>query len=251
MIEPGFLNIAHRGASGLAPENTLPAFEEATGAEATAVETDLRVAADGRVVLFHDATLDRTTDGTGRVDRQSLAALGELDAGSWFAPRFAGTRIPTLEELFETFAGRIDLILHIKQANRGIEKRVVDLTRQHGVAGRITVSSSKRRVLQTIQSLEPSIRTTWIVYSRDWGPWMRYVACRAAGCGARRIAPQGSTVTEKLVGFFHDRGRAVRAWGVGDDAPLARHLVRLGIDGMTFDRPDVLATILREERVTP
>src|SRR5690242_19186833 len=102
MIEmlPNPLVFAHRGASAYAPENTLAAFELARRQGAPAIEFDAKLSSDGRVVIIHDQTLERTTDGAGRVRDLSLAALRELDAGSWLSAQFRGEKIPTLDEVF-------------------------------------------------------------------------------------------------------------------------------------------------------
>jgi len=132
-----FLNVAHRGASAMAPENTFAAFEAAIDARASAVEMDLRMTSDGHVVVIHDSTVDRTADGTGDVDRMSADELARLDAGSWFDPRFAGERIPLLEEVFERLGGRVSLVMHIKVARCGVEDRVVELARSHAIVDQV------------------------------------------------------------------------------------------------------------------
>src|SRR5512136_697214 len=101
------LNIAHRGASAAAPQNTLAAFRKAVELGADGVELDVQLSADGAVVVIHDFTVDKTTDGTGRVAAKTLAELKALDAGSRFSPQFAGERIPTLAEVFEAIDGKL------------------------------------------------------------------------------------------------------------------------------------------------
>ncbi len=121
------LNIAHRGASALAPENTMAAFAMAVELGADAIELDLHVSRDGELVVIHDHTLDRTTDGEGPVHTRSLQELKRLDAGRWFGESFAGQRIPTLAEVLDRFSGKIPLALEIKAGSaffRGIEERV-------------------------------------------------------------------------------------------------------------------------------
>src|SRR5512146_1026748 len=95
------LVFAHRGASKVAPENTLPAFEAAIALGADGVELDVQATADGKLVVFHNPRLEGTTNGSGPVSAQTFDRLRALDAGSWFAPAFAGTRIPTLTEVFD------------------------------------------------------------------------------------------------------------------------------------------------------
>src|SRR5262249_19034435 len=109
-----FLNGAHRGASAYAPENTLPAFELAVTQGAAALEIDVRLTRDAEVVVFHDARVDRTTDGHGEVRLMTLAELRALDAGRWFGDTWHGTRIPTLREVLEQFAGRVVIDVDMK-----------------------------------------------------------------------------------------------------------------------------------------
>src|SRR5436309_263912 len=110
---PPFI-VAHRGASALAPENTLAAFRRALEAGAPAVECDVHLTADGAPIVIHDARVDRTTNGTGEVASLTLAALRALDAGGWFDPRFAGERLPTLEETLAIAAGRSRVFVELK-----------------------------------------------------------------------------------------------------------------------------------------
>ena len=243
-----FLNIAHRGACGIAPENTFSAFEAAMAAEATAVEMDLRVTADGHVVVIHDATVNRTTDGRGKVARWRLTDLRSLDAGSWFDLKFAGERIPTLEEVFERVSQQIPLVLHVKVSGAGIEDRIVDLARAHGVVDQVTVSSHDSSVLARMKSKESRIGATLTRYFWDWRWWMLCVANRVQAVGADTISPKGSTVSQQMISYFRNRGIVVRAWGVCSDESLAARLIHMGIDGMTFDRPDRLWEILNTER---
>src|SRR5262245_57321842 len=119
--------LAHRGASGYAPENTAAAFDRALAMRSDGVETDVRASSDGVLVLVHDERVDRTTDGEGRVHELSFADLARLDAGGPFNPRFAGERIPTVESFLERYGGRLPLCIEVKQP--GVEARLVDLVR--------------------------------------------------------------------------------------------------------------------------
>ncbi len=239
-----FLNIAHRGDSVNAPENTLPAFELAIEAGATAVEMDLRCTADGHVVVLHDKSIDRTTDGTGALADLSLEQVRRVDAGAWFDERFAGEKVPTLAEVFDRVVDRVPLVLHVKDAGRGIEEAVARVMHRRGTVDRVTVSSDHREVLASMRRLVPEVETTWIAWFRDWRWWMWYVAGKVRRLGAQRVAPPAKQVTGAMVEYFHGQGIAVRAWGVGRDESLARRLVSLGVDGMTFDDPRRLAELL-------
>ena len=133
--------IAHRGFSGRAPENTLAAISEAIAIGADMAEIDVTLTADDRVVVIHDETLDRTTNGAGRVADHGFDEIRNLDAGSWFAPQFAGEKVPTLEEILDTVKGRILLNVEIKSeaVGRGISDKVAAAIRHRGMADQVIV----------------------------------------------------------------------------------------------------------------
>ena len=243
-VDGMFLNIAHRGDSSNAPENTMSAFEAAIAAGASAVELDLRRTADGQVVVMHDRRVDRTTDGEGALESLSFERVRGLDAGAWFGERYAGERVPTLEEVFDRLVERVPLVLHVKEAGVGIERAVADQVLARGVADRVCVSSNHVEVIESIGRLVPGITTTWIAWFRDWRWWMWYVAGKVRRLGARRVAPPATRVTRPMVEYFHSQEIAVRAWGVGRDEALATRLISYGVDGMTFDDPGRLAELL-------
>ncbi len=129
---------AHRGFSTAAPENTLPALERALAAGANVAEIDVKLTRDGHLVLMHDATLDRTTSGHGPVGAATLAEVQTLDAGSWFGPAFAGTRVPTLDEVLEWSEGRLGILLEMKNCPERDPKfvdAVVETIERHDAAG--------------------------------------------------------------------------------------------------------------------
>ena len=138
-----------------------------------------KIIADDRVVVIHDSTVDRTTDGTGDVDRLSAAEMAELDAGSWVDPRFAGERVPGLEDVFERLGGRVPMVMHIKIPRRGVEDRVTELARRYAIVDQVTISSRHAHLLGRTAELEPDITTTLIAWFADWWWWRWYVAARA------------------------------------------------------------------------
>lgn len=225
----------------------MAAFEAAVGVGASAVEMDLRATADGHVIVMHDSTVDRTTDGHGSVNDLVLEEIRSLDAGAWFDERFAGEVVPELPDVLDRLVDRTPLVLHVKDVGCGIEQAVAAEVIARGVADRVTVSSDHRSVLATTRELAPDAGTTWIVWFRDWRWWMWYVACRVRRLKADCVAPPGERVTEAMLEYFHDRGITVRAWGVGRDEDLAGRLIAMGVDGMTFDDPRRLSELLGVE----
>lgn len=158
---------AHRGHSAAFPENTLPAFEAAVAAGADGVELDVTLSADGRLVVIHDATLDRTTDGHGPVSALPWGELAGLDAGAWFGPQFAGVRLPLLEEVLEAVGRRVLVNIEIKPEAacvpawapgvEPVEHQVAALVRRMGLLRRVVVSSFNYQILITLRSLDAEL----------------------------------------------------------------------------------------------
>lgn len=160
--------IAHRGASGEAPENTLAAFRLAVLQGCDAVELDVRLSRDGHVVVCHDSAVERTTNGKGAVHRLTLMELQRLDAGSWFSPEYAGESLPTLEQVFRILPPDVWVNIEVKHSYGGkIEQPLVQLIRQFGRVDRTIVSSFRYPSLSRLQRLEPELRIG-LLYSSLW-----------------------------------------------------------------------------------
>src|SRR3954452_5296438 len=151
---------AHRGAMGYAPENTFAAFELAVAQGADMIEMDVHLTADNQCVVIHDETLERTTDGHGLVGEMTLAELQRFDAGSWFGSEFAGQHIPSLDEVLAWGHGRAIMNIEIKAdpvPYEGIEARVVDLIRRHGMQDDVILISFDHRAIKRVKALAPEI----------------------------------------------------------------------------------------------
>jgi len=234
--------VAHRGASGHAPENTLAAFRRAVELGANFIETDLHLSRDARFVAIHDATLDRTTNGHGPVNELTLAKLRELDAGSWFGPQFAGERIPTLEEILD-FARASDVVfyLEIKAGGMwGMEPALVGALRDAREAARAVVLSFDPGTLAAIRRLEPMLMTGFL-FDRSHPD----IVGRALEVGARQLAPLGDLVTQELVAQAHRADLQVVTWTINQPEHI-RAMIAAGVDGIMSDYPDRLVTALRE-----
>lgn len=161
--------IAHRGASGYAPENTMAAFEKALQMKADYIELDVQMSKDGELVIIHDTTVNRTTDINSKlpvaVKNLTLAELRKLDAGSFFAPQFAGERIPTFEEVLDRYKGKIGLLIELKEPSRypGIEEKVSAALKERRMDkpnnGKIIVQSFDFNSVYKIHQLLPSMPT--------------------------------------------------------------------------------------------
>jgi glycerophosphoryl diester phosphodiesterase len=222
-------NIAHRGASGYAPENTTAAFDLAIEIHADAIETDVQLTRDGHLVLFHDTRLDRTSNGIGPVGERTLAELRELDLGSWFDTSFAGMRIQTLGEALDTYLDRIPFVLEIKDPAAAIP-----MMESIPVTDRIEVTSFDWDALIRAKDRESRLRFGFLTSQFDRETIER---CIAAGLG--QICPHADTVTADLVAEAHSRGLEVRAWGISRRDQIDT-LLTTGADGTTCNWPDWL-----------
>lgn len=156
--------IAHRGLESIAPENTLVSFILAIEKGADGVELDVQLTKDNQVVVIHDITIDRTTNGTGKVKDKTLAQLKQLDAGSWFGSKFSKVKIPSLEEVLRMFHGKENVILIIELKNSGLfsklPRKVVGLINYYNMERQIYVASFNLIALWHTKNLNPRIRTS-------------------------------------------------------------------------------------------
>ena len=232
------MNIAHRGASAYAPENTFAAFDKALALGASHAEMDLQFSSDGHIVVIHDDAVDRTTNGSGAVADMTLAQLSSLDAGAWFAPEFAGERIPALGAMLERYKGRLHFHLEIKAQAEGLSERAADLVRGYGVTASVTITSFQLvRVAESI-SYAPELPAGWLNREMDDS-----IIATAEQMGLKLLCPHAEVVTADLVDSLHQKGFAVRAWGA-DNEELMRRVVDAGVDGLTVNFPDKLAEYL-------
>lgn len=226
------------------PENTLHSFERALALGADVVELDVRLSADEQVVVIHDDTVERTTDGTGRVADLTLHQLQALDAGAWFAPDGAGQRLPTLEEALAWARGRVSLAIELKTEPARpapLAERVAELVARHGMADQVVVISFDHPSLARVRALAPTIRTGLLYVCRPVDP-----VALAARAGADALLPHWSYVTAEDVAAAHAAGLAVAPWVTSDPATL-RWLVSVGVDAIGTNHPDRLRSILANE----
>ena len=238
------LNLGHRGARALAPENTLAGMAAAVAAGADGVEFDVQRTADGHLVLFHDDDLRRIAGVAGRVTDSTLAQLRELDAGHHFGPQFSGQAIPTLDETIEALPASFFLNIEAKRTSYrsdGLEAAVVKAVQRHNLYGRCLVSSFNVGVLWRLARLDPRM-PLGLLYAPDmlpglsWG-WPRVVLRLAA------LNPYHEQVTPTLVRRTHARGKQLNTWTVNEAEEMQR-LCALGVDAIITDRPDLLRDVL-------
>jgi len=236
---------AHRGASAKAPENTLSAFQRALDEGANAIEFDVKLSADAEVVIIHDRTIDRTTNGKGRVDELPLAALRELDAGSWFGDTFRGEKIPTLEETFEAFGGRLYMNVELTNyatPNDSLVKEVTRLVNRHGMKEQVLLSSFLPSNLEQAEHLAPNVPRGLLVPAlwhgrRAWkGGWQKddYQA----------VHPFFLDVSPGRISKAHSQGLRVHVYTVNWGSAM-HWLLHWGVDGIITDQPSKALRLVR------
>ncbi len=238
------LLIAHRGASGHAPENTLAAFKKAVTLGTTFIETDLQLSRDARLVAIHDQTVNRTTNGKGAVHDMTLAELRRLDAGSWFGSEFAGERIPTLDEILD-FAKKYDVVFYLELkpgGSWGGEHALIGGLRESGEIARTVVISFDPDLLATVRKIEPTLMTG-LLYEGQLDKPLDHVL----KAGARQLAVRGDLVTPQLLTAAHKQDVQVVCWTVNHSAHM-RLLMSAGVDGMMSDYPDRLVAADKKAR---
>ena len=224
--------IAHRGASGTCPENTLPAFRRAVDLGAPMIELDVQLTRDGHPVVIHDRTLDRTTSGRGAVRRRTLAEITKLDAGRWFSPAFAGARVPTLAEVLAEVPIRINVELKAA-GDDGLERRVLEVVEGAAALDRVIFSSFDWASLERLRALTSGADLAVLWAGRSAG---RALAC-AHRVRARSVHLRKSGTAPAGIAAGHAAGLAVRLWTVNAPADFAR-LTELGADGLFTDYPE-------------
>ena len=233
------LLIAHRGASGYAPENTLAAFRKAVAMGLSFIETDLQLSRDARFVAIHDETVNRTTNGQGAVHDLTLAELRRLDAGSWFGSAFTGERIPTLEEILE-FAKRHDVVFYLEikpGGSWGGEHALIGALRESGEIARTVVISFDASIVNAVRKAEPTLMTGLLYDGQIEKPLEK-----ALEIGARQLAVRGDLVTPAMIAEAKRNDLQVVCWTVNHAAHM-RMLRSAGVAGIMSDYPDRLNAI--------
>ncbi len=229
------LNIAHRGASGRFPENTLRAFAAAIEAGAQMCELDVQLTLDGGVVVIHDETVERTTDGRGTVRSMTLAELKCLDAGVRFGREFAGERIPTLQEVMTLAEGRCGLNIEIKSV--GVERKVCELIVERRTLATAMISSFDWDALAVVRHFEPRVRVGLLA-----SQWPARLVGAAFELRAESINPRSDILTEDLCIAAHERSLSVYTWTV-DEPDEMRRLIAFGVDGIMTNYPERLREV--------
>jgi glycerophosphoryl diester phosphodiesterase len=246
----GPLVAAHRGASRHAPENTMAAFRLAETMEADCIELDVRATRDGRLIALHDATVDRTTDGSGRAGDLTYREIRKLDAGGWFSPAFAGERIPSLGEVLDGFGGRMCLILELKEpsAYPGIEEELAHLLAERGLdrpeRGPVVVQSFDAASLRRMRRLLPDVAIAVLIRPRQRVTPRLLDECRRF---ADAVHLPAASARKAVIRRIQGRGLAAMVWNVRGERQL-RRMLRYGVDGILTGDPPSVRSVLSARR---
>jgi len=229
----------HRGASGLAPENTTVAILKAAEYNVDLTELDVQETKDGRIILLHDDDLKRTTNDSGVIWEKNWADLQSVDAGSWKGAEFSGEPIPLLTTIIDTVRGKIKLNIEIKINNHQekIEQRVVNIIEKKDFIDQCVVTSFNRATVEKVKDLNPKIKVGLIfgkmpkedIFNTRW----------------ELLSVRHKLVTKEFVEKAHQANKEVHVWTV-DDPKLMKKLISLGVDCIITNRPDILQDVLKQ-----
>ena len=238
--------IGHRGDGGSAPENTLAAIEKGIQAGANMVEIDVHETRDGVVCVMHDKSVDRTTNGKGKIKDLTWDEIRQLDAGSWYNGAYKGERVPSLEQVIAQINGRVLLLIELKNGTPyypQIEEKVVGLIRQHHAESWCVVQSFHMSILQRIHQLDPEIRLQKLAFFAI--PSLGFSFDLAFHSFHPEKEPFIESynlnylfVTKKLIHRLHQEGKKINVWTI-DSPDVIRKMVNMGVDGVITNHPEL------------
>lgn len=252
------LVIAHQGGDGLWPGDTLFAFQHAANLGADVLEMDIHITKDGTLVVMHDETVDRTTDGIGEIESMTLADLKKLDAGyDWssddgltFPYRGQGITVSTLEEIFQAFPDK-RMTIEIKKTNASMAQPFCDLIRKYDMQDKVLAASFHDERLNEFRADCPEVATSsakdettaFVLLTK---PFLgRLYSPKFYSLQVPEESSGITVMTEAFVRAAHERGLAVEPWTI-DDPEQMRLYIEWGVDGIITDRPDIMLEMLGE-----
>lgn len=238
------LVIAHRGDSKNAPENTIAAFKRAMELGADGIELDVQLTKDGHLVVIHDETVDRTTNGEGFVKDFTLEEIKKLDAGIKFGEKFAGERIPTLYEVFELIEDK-DFLVNIEIKSGivlypGIEEKLIKAIKEYNFEERVIISSFNHYSLRDVKKMAPHLKIGLLYQCGLVEPW--HMALRME---AYSLHPFYFNIIPELVEGCKKNGVKLFPWTVDRKEDMER-MLKAGVDGIITDDPETLINLVRK-----
>lgn len=233
-------NVAHRGASAYAPENTIAAFDKAVEMKADYIEIDVQRSKDGKLVVIHDTTVDRTTDGSGKVGNLTFKELRNLDAGSWKGEQFTGAKISTFDEILNRYHGKIGILIELKapELYPGIEENIAKKLKERNLDKsqneKIIVQSFNHNSMKKMNELLPKVPIGVLTSSSADATEQ---ALQEFSTYADYFNPSYGIVTPDLVNQVHSLGMKIGSWTVRSQE-AADFLLDVGVDAIITDYPD-------------
>lgn len=236
------IRVAHRGLSGIFPENTMLAFEKAIEYNPEAMEIDVQMTKDGELIVFHDEEISRTTGCKGWVKDFTLAEIKALDAFDG-KENFHGQRVPTLDEYFSLIADK-DLVTFVELKNSfitypGMEEKVLDCIKRHKIENKVVIYSANHYSVMNFEAMAPSIDICF--------PFDNWIFDYGEYCKKRNVTktiPYHKAMTRDIIDDFHKNGVEVYPWTV-DDPETMREMIEMGVDGLLTNRIDILTELLK------
>jgi len=237
------LNIAHRGASGLAPENTISAFLKAVESGADIIELDVQLSKDLQLIVIHDETIKRFTGIDKKVKWLEFDYLKELDFGSWFSSDFKGEKIPLLQTVFETIGSKMKYNIEIKKGEEfysGITESVIALVNRFNLLKDVWISSFDLKTIKKLRELNKEITAGIIFDKNEWNYYLR----TAQKLNCQFIVPEKGLISEINVAKAHDMGLSVYPYASDSEEEILK-LIQMRVDGIITNRPDKLSRIIK------
>lgn len=235
------VNVAHRGASGHAPENTMGAFQKGFEMKADYIEIDVQMTEDGELVVIHDTTVDRTTNGTGYVGDLTLEEIRQLDAGSWFSEAYADEKVPTFEEVLDAFRGKVGILIELKapELYPGVEEKIADALMERNMDQpnneKIIIQSFNHESMKKSKELLPDL-PHGVLAGPSWANVTEEQLAQFATY-ADYFNPNMNIVTDELVSDVHEAGMKIFPY-TSRTQEQAFHLFNLNVDGIVTDYPE-------------
>jgi glycerophosphoryl diester phosphodiesterase len=236
--------VAHRGASLVAPENTIAAFEAAVRQNADAVELDVQLTGDGELIVLHDDTLDRTTNGTGKVSQSVLQMIKELDAGAWFGDAFKKEPVPTLADVFEAIGRKTFINIELKNYSSPFDdlaEKVAQLVKRHNLENQVFFSSFNPFALRAAKRQLPNVPTGFLTLKGLSRSWIESLVENIAPFDA--IHPHLSDISPQTVHRAKQNGKKLFTYTVNTPQEIVA-ITNLGVNGIITDDPLLAREVL-------
>ena len=244
--------IAHRGGAKLAPENTLASFKNAIAIGVDMIEIDVHFSKDSEIIVIHDESLDRTTNGTGEIKDLTLDEIKKYDAGSWFSEDYKNEKVPTLTEVLQSINGQCKLLIEIKDGDErypGLEKKIVETVKEHNAEAWVVVQSFNKNSILRIKEMYPDLIIYYLLGKGGFNDFYTEVSDQISiGKSIEKkfdgVAPNYKVLDKNKVDLLHKAGFGIFTYTVNDKADMQK-VIEFGVDGIITDSPDILKNILK------